>query len=259
MSGFNNGEFCWVEIGTTDVTKAKSFYQKVFGWKFTDPMKMPDGSEYFMWSVDGIECGGLCKLNEQQAKSGVPAHFLNFMFADKVDDYAKRGKDLGGELLMPAFDVGEHGRMAVLKDPTGAPFALWQSMGKNEKRLPKQGTQGKVGWRELWTNDIERAGKFYCDLFGFDIEVDQKLNYHTFKLGGSMEGGMMQIQRDWGDIPSHWATYINSKNVDQTVASIKGDGGKIIKPADDIPGVGRFAIAADPLGADFGVIQFANH
>jgi len=63
---------------------------------------------------------------------------------------------------------------------------------------------------------------------------------------------------DWGDAPSHWATYIAVDSADDTVAKITENGGSVRVPPFDAPGVGRMAMVADPSGADFAIIQFVQ-
>ena len=69
----------------------------------------------------------------------------------------------------------------------------------------------------------------------------------------------MAITPEMGEgIPPHWAAYLAVEDCDDTVARAESLGGKVVVPANDIPGVGRFAFVADPQGAVFGVIKLAN-
>lgn len=83
--------------------------------------------------------------------------------------------------------------------------------------------------------------------------------YQEIILNGAAQGGMMAMDNaEWGDAPSHWASYIAVDNADETVAKITANGGSVHVPPFDAPGVGRMAMVADPSGADFAIIQFVS-
>lgn len=118
---------------------------------------------------------------------------------------------------------------------------------------------GEICWRELRTKDLPAAMDFYSKLFGWELPQTQisPMDYKEIVLGGTAYGGMMPMEGDdWGDAPSHWATYVAVDNADATAAKITEHGGSITVPAFDAPGVGRMAMVADPSGAEFAIIQF---
>jgi predicted enzyme related to lactoylglutathione lyase len=82
--------------------------------------------------------------------------------------------------------------------------------------------------------------------------------YKEIQMNGAARGGMMAIDENWGPTPppTHWSTYIAVDNADETVAKITENGGSIRVPPFDAPGVGRMAMATDPSGANFAIIQF---
>ncbi len=119
---------------------------------------------------------------------------------------------------------------------------------------------GEICWRELRTKDLPAAMEFYSKLFGWELPQTKisPMDYKEIVLGGTAYGGMMAMEGDdWGDAPSHWATYIAVDSADDTVAKITENGGSVRVPPFDAPGVGRMAMVADPSGADFAIIQFA--
>jgi predicted enzyme related to lactoylglutathione lyase len=150
----------------------------------------------------------------------------------------------------------ELGRMAVLADPTGAVFALWQA--KTHPGAALLDAPGSLVWTELTTTDTAKAGAFYTGLFGWKAEVMDMpgMPYTVFKRGTASAGGMMARQPETpGKVPSYWLPYINVKDVDATVAKAIAMGGKPCAPAIDVPTVGRLAILADAQGASFAIIN----
>jgi len=121
---------------------------------------------------------------------------------------------------------------------------------------------GEICWRELRTKDPAAAQEFYSKLFGWTLEqskVAAGMDYKEIILNGTAQGGMMGMDDpEWGGVPSHWANYIAVDDADTTAAKITENGGKVQVPPFDAPGVGRMAMVADPSGAGFAIIQFAQ-
>lgn len=118
---------------------------------------------------------------------------------------------------------------------------------------------GDICWRELRTKNLPAAIEFYSKLFGWELPQTKvtPMDYKEIVINGTAHGGMMSMEgEDWGELPSHWATYVAVDNADETLAKITANGGSIHVPAFDAPGVGRMAIVADPSGAAFAIIQF---
>ena len=120
---------------------------------------------------------------------------------------------------------------------------------------------GSICWRELATKDLPAAMEFYSKLFGWNLRQTKvtPMDYKEIILDDVACGGMMAIDENWPpDVPSNWSTYIAVANADETVEKIVANGGSIRVPAFDTPGVGRMSIVADPAGAGFAIIQFAQ-
>lgn len=113
---------------------------------------------------------------------------------------------------------------------------------------------GLFGWNELITTDIEAAKKFYGEVFGWTTEtmnIAPGWDYHMFKNGETMVGGMFGITPDMGPMPCHWLAYVMSDDVDADVAKARAAGGTIIKEKMVVPNTGSFAVIQDPQGAVF--------
>lgn len=121
------GTFVWNECGTTDVQSAKKFYTELFDWK-TREMDMGPSGTYTIFQNAGKDIGGLYRMNAQQQQMGVTPHWLTYVGVADVDASAKKAEALGGRILVPATDIPETGRFAVLMDPTGAAFAIYKSI-----------------------------------------------------------------------------------------------------------------------------------
>jgi uncharacterized protein len=253
MNGFVPGRFCWVELGTSDQAGAKAFYSGLFGWAPDDRPMGPD-LVYTMLKHGGREAGALYGLQPDQ--KGVPPHWMIYVAVTSADDAARKAGSLGAKTIMAPYDVMDFGRTAVLEDPTGAHFSVWEA--RTHKGMQVVDEPGAFCWGELATKDPEKAAAFYTSLFGWGTKGDPKGPYTEWTHGGQSIGGMMPIGAEWGDTPSHWGAYFQVTDCDVAVAQAKGLGAKAMLEPKDIPGTGRFALLADPQGATFSVVTLTG-
>jgi predicted enzyme related to lactoylglutathione lyase len=143
------------------------------------------------------------------------------------------------------------GRMAIVTDPQGATFCLWQARKKIGANIRNE--VNTLCWNELMTSDIEAARDFYKGLFGWNLKISPE--YTEISAGTVGIGGMMQITPDMQGTPSNWAPYFAVDDCNAAVEKAKSLGAQIYVPPTDIPDVGRFAVMADPQGAMFDIIK----
>jgi predicted enzyme related to lactoylglutathione lyase len=251
---YKPGTFCWVELATNDGEAAKKFYAELFGWT-PDDLPLGAGMNYTMLKLDGKDVGALYQIPPEMAAQGVPPNWLSYASVASADDTTAKAQELGATLLKGPFDVTTIGRMAVIQDPTGAVFALWQAGTHHGAGIVN--VLNSLCWNELSTPDTDKAGDFYTGLFGWGRNVEQMgpLTYTSFMNGERPAGGMFKPGPEMCNVPPHWLAYFAVDDTDAKVAKVGELGGKIIVPAMDIPGTGRFAVVQDPQGAVFGIIK----
>jgi predicted enzyme related to lactoylglutathione lyase len=244
------GSFCWAELATTDAAAAKKFYTGLFGWTYEDSPAGPD-MVYTMLKKGDKNVGALYNTGAQQ--QGVPPHWNTYVTVASADESAKKAKELGGKVLGEPFDVMDVGRMAIIQDPQGANFCLWQP----KKHIGAQvvNEPNAMCWCELDTTDTQSAGRFYTGLFGWTTKPGG--DYTEFQRGGTSIGGMMKIPKEWGPVPPNWLVYFAVSDCDAVAAKARAAGGSAIVPPTDIEHVGRFAVLGDPQGAVFAVIRLS--
>ena len=254
---FKPGTFCWVELGTTDANAAKSFYSQLFDWTFKDNPVSPD-MVYTMVQLDGKDVGGLYQMTSDMTGQGIPPNWLSYVSVKSADETTEKAKTGGATVLNGPFDVFTIGRMSVIKDPTGAVFALWQP--GTHKGAGIYNVPNTFCWNELATRDTKKAGDFYSSVFGWNKNTKQfgPMEYTIFENEGKGNGGMFAITPEMGNLPPHWLTYFAVDDCDAKVRKATELGARVMKPADDIPGVGRFAILLDPQGAAFAIIKLES-
>ncbi len=117
-------------------------------------------------------------------------------------------------------------------------------------------SHGKFYWNELMTRDVEGAKKFYAAALGWSFEampMGGGMTYWIVKVGGESAGGIFDISGpEYKDVPESWLPYIAVDDVDARVKKATAAGAKVMKPAYDVPGVGRIVILLEPGGAGVG-------
>ena len=112
-----HGHFHWNELMTRDVEGAKAFYGGTIGWRF-EGMPMEDGT-YWVCKAGDQMVGGIFDISQPRFE-GIPANWFAYLAVDDVDARVAKATAAGAELMRPIFDVPGVGRIAILKDPTGA-------------------------------------------------------------------------------------------------------------------------------------------
>ena len=247
---YASGTPSWVDLQTTDPVAAKQFYGDLFGWTYDDnPVDDTGDVVYSMAKIRGLHVGAISPLGEQAA-AGVPPHWNSYVSVDDIEAAVAKVAAAGGTVMAPPFDVLDAGRMAVIQDPTGAVFELWQA--KNHIGAALVNEPGAFSWTELITPDIPKAAAFYNALFGWTSETHgEEMPYTEFKLAGESIAGAMNPPMP--GIPPLWGVYFSVADTDATVAQAKALGGAVMNGPMDIE-PGRFAVLADPQGAMFNVI-----
>ncbi|MBA3350580.1 MAG: VOC family protein [Actinobacteria bacterium] len=250
-SGYSPGTFSWTDLGTTDVSGAKAFYTELFGWELED-MPTGDAGIYSMARLDGKYVAAIYEQYEDQRAQGIPPSWVSFITVDDIEARTAEAEMLGATILSPPLDVLDSGRMSLAGDPTGAVFAMWEPGNHIGAQVVNE--PGALTLNELVTRDVPAAKDFYGALFGWTFDDVASGAYTSIKNEGNLNGGLMELAPEWGDVPSHWRPYFAVADCEASIATIKELGGQVMGPPIEVP-TGRFAMATDPQGASFSVFQ----
>ena len=119
------GTFSWVELMTTDAKAGVAFYRNLFGWDVVEHDMGPDGV-YTIFTMRGRDVAAGASLPGDERQLGFPSHWNLYVAVASADEAATRAASLGAKVLFGPFDVMTHGRMAVIQDPAGAVFHVWE-------------------------------------------------------------------------------------------------------------------------------------
>jgi hypothetical protein len=247
------GAFSWIELSSTDQNAAKNFYTSLFGWEFRDFPMGPD-EIYTMFALKSRVCAAVFTQRADENAMGIPSHWNLYIGVESADDTAQRAGELGAKVLAPAFDVDVHGRMAVLQDPTGAVFSIWQA--KQHIGIGIKDEPNSLCWADLNTPDARAAGAFYSKLFGWEIEPSKDgSGYLHIKNGSDYIGGIPPAAQRDPNAPPHWMIYLQVADCDASTAKAKELGAQVYMGPMTMEKVGKISVIADPAGAVFSLFE----
>jgi uncharacterized protein len=248
-TSFSPGTFCWTDLSTTDQPAAKEFYSALFGWEAED-MPAGEGVDYSMMRVAGKSVAAIAPQPQAQREAGAPPQWNSYVSVQSADRSAERAKELGASVHAPPFDVFQAGRMAVIQDPQGAFFMLWEPREHTGAALVN--VPGALVWNELASPDLQASSAFYSELFGWTIAPfrDSPDPYLSIKNGDANNGGIRALEAP--GMPPHWLVYFGVEEIDAALSRVQELGGTKHAGPIDIQ-IAKIAIVADPQGAIFAI------
>jgi predicted enzyme related to lactoylglutathione lyase len=245
------GAFSWTDLTTTDQEAGKQFYSDLFGWTAVDN-PIGDDMVYSMMQIDGKDVAAISPQMQAQREAGAPPSWNSYVTVESADAAADRAQKLGANVMAPAFDVFDAGRMAVIQDPQGAFFEVWEP--KRHIGASLVNVSGAMTWNELASADLDASAEFYRELFGWQTEPMEgsPMPYLIIKNSdGRMNGGIRPAMENE---PSYWLVYFGADDIDDRLSTAGDLGGTALMGATDI-GMGRIAVVQDPQGAVFAMFS----
>jgi predicted enzyme related to lactoylglutathione lyase len=272
--GYIPGVPCWVDTSQPDPEASLDFYSGLFGWEFENVMPPESEGKYFLARLRGADVAAVGSIPE-----GAPpmAMWNTYVWVDSADETASKVRDAGGGVAMEPFDIPGAGRMAVLTDPEGAAFCVWQA--RENKGAQVVNEHGSLNFNGLNTRDAEGAKSFYGSVFGWTtLALDAGEMWTLPGYGDFLERDNPDLRKQMAeanapegfedvvaainpipdgqpDTPAHWSVTFAVDDADATATKATELGGTVIVPPFDAPWV-RMAIINDPQGATFIASQF---
>ncbi|MCE7795273.1 VOC family protein [Sphingobium sufflavum] len=256
----HHGDFIWYELLTSDADAAQAFYGRVVGWTVADSGQ--EAMDYRILNAGENSVGGLTAIPPEMAERGARPAWLGYVGVDDVDKCVESIDHGGGRTVMPAMDIPNVGRIAMVADPQGARFYIMKPASVEGTSLafaydvPRN---GHCAWNELITSDQKAAWHFYGTRFGWTKDGEMAMGplgtydfiRHHSPTGGVI-GAVMTGTAEMG--PPHWNQYFRVPDIDVAKATVESLGGTVINGPMEVPG-GDFALnAIDPQGAHFGLV-----
>jgi uncharacterized protein len=252
-----NGEFCWVDLATSDVEGATRFYGELLGVKAeAAPGDPEETGGYGFFTKDGKQVAGYGPIQQE----GQPPAWSSYIKVEDADETVAKVKEAGGNVVFGPIDIpNEAGRTAVCQDPTGAYISIVQQGRHPGAQLVN--VPGSWTWNNLLTRDPDAAAEFYGKVFGWSRT--QPEGAPEFIWNWQMEGqswpeglaGLLAMGSDVPfDAPPYWQVYLAVEKLDDAIELTNRSGGRLIFGPQDIP-VGSFASVFDPQGAAVSLLE----
>lgn len=246
---YHHGKFIWFEHVSHDIGGARAFYESLFGWH-TDMVEIPASVPYPMIYHAGHEIGGF-----REGPAGTPTRWISYLSVPDIDASFRDGIAAGGDPVMPPVEYGTRGCGAVLNDPTGAEFVIWQGTRGDPPDVAEI-PEGSWYWNELVTTDEKRAMAYYENAFGFTgaaVDREPMGAYYLLRKDDIPRAGLMRAADP--EERSHWRPYVRVADCDACAAQARTLGARVAQPPRDIAAVGRFSVLTDPWSATVAVMQ----
>ncbi len=255
-TGYQPGQFCWIDLVARDMDQAREFYRELFGWESVD-VDTEGGAPYAMFLLEGKKVAGVGQMSKEMLAQELPSNWNSYINVDDVESICAQVPEAGGEVTLGAMDIFEAGKIAFIRDPTGAQVGLWQKGTHFGAELTQD--FHCCSWNELMTRDIEKAREFYGRLFGWEFAdyTSGDAKYYVVSHQGEECSGIQEMDERWGDMPPRWMVYFAVQSVDMSVDFARQLGGFVQVHPHDIP-EGRFAMVADQHGGAFDVVEMAD-
>ncbi|MEV0222340.1 VOC family protein [Streptomyces sp. NPDC050704] len=294
--GYIPGVPCWVDVSEPDLDAAREFYGGLFGWEFEDVMPPSVAGNYFIARGETVgssifDTSGEPRSGDVAAIRSIPqgapptAMWSTYFWVDGADETVSRVREAGGGVVAEPFDFLDACRTAVLTDPEGAAFSVWEAREHKGARLVND--PGAVVFNSLNTRDAEGARSFYGSVFGWrtaDIggraegwtlpgygdwlarEHHPGLRRRLARAGApegfeDVVGGVIPIADNQPDTPPQWSVSFATADADATAEKATELGGRVIVPPFDAPWSTdtyaiRITVIGDQQGATFTASNF---
>jgi len=256
-----HGSFIWYELLTKDPKAAKTFYDDVVGWNI-DADAPPGGMDYRMINAHDGQAGGVMGLNADMIAGGAQATWLGYFGVDDVDASVASIVADGGQVHLPAFDIPNIGRLAMVTDPQGIPFYVMRGASPESSTAYQREGIGHVSWNELVTPDDKGAIAFYEKQFNLSTAGSLpmgEMGDYTFLANTESKGGMIgAVMKAPPGAPTGWGFYFRVPEIGNAKARVEAGGGTVRMGPHQVPGGEWTLHCLDPEGVSFGLVAPTN-
>ncbi len=247
-----HGTPIWYELMTKDPLAARRFYSAVAGWQIEEFVPADSTMDYRMISASDGLVGGVFRLTEDMFQHGASPCWMMYIGVDDVDACVTSIVVSGGAVQMPAFDIPNVGRIAMVSDLQGAQFYVMRGMSNEDSTACDPDRAGHGAWHELHAADGPKATDFYSALFDWRksraMDMGPMGTYQLIAIGGRDLGGIMT---DPSFLRPAWLVYFRVDGIESAAQRIVAAGGQVINGPMEVPGGGWIVNGIDPEGAMF--------
>jgi predicted enzyme related to lactoylglutathione lyase len=247
-----HGTPIWYELMSKDPLAARRFYTAVLDWHIDETSPIGSTLDYRMINAGDGLVGGVFTLTDDMCKQGAAPCWMMYIGVDDVDACVASITTAGGSVFMPAFDIPNVGRIAMLSDPQGAPFYVMRGFSDENSTACNPDSAGHGAWHELHATEGTGATDFYSEQFGWSksrsVDMGPMGTYQLISIGGRDLGGIMT---DTSFPRPAWLVYFRVDGIELAGRRIVEAGGQVIHGPMEVPGGGWIVNGLDPEGVMF--------
>ncbi len=234
-TGYREGVPCWVDAQLADVEAGKRFYGELFGWDFEEAY------DSTVWArLDGDRVAALARKPDGR----LPTVWTVYFATPDARALGERIRGAGGQVVIPPVQLGAGlGAAALVTDPEGAVFALWQA--GSHQGFGRRHENGTFAWVQLYARDTETANQFYGTLFQEAL----------FGPDAKPEFGRAAVSEVFPEMmPPHFLVHFRVASCEETLGAVNRLGGRVQVPPFETS-YGTVAVVTDDQGASFAVLE----
>lgn len=243
-----HGDFVWCDLSTFRVEDTKRFYAELLGWRY-DTAAQPDGTPYHLASTADGEAAAVFEMPEKFQKIGLPSFWMSYIEVDDIVEAVAQAGERGGKVEVGPIAFGEGASIALIRDPLGAGFTVYQ--GNELKPRRASAPPGHMTWNALYVSDAQAVVDFYEALFSWRISKNL-LHAGVFQIRGTNGDEISEIHQLTDEVRGKhqfWGVHFTVADLSTAKSQIVGSGGEILY--EDHAAAGPTLLAKDPDGAAF--------
>ncbi|MFF2098951.1 VOC family protein [Streptomyces sp. NPDC058202] len=244
VAGFSEGVPCWVDAQLPDVRAGKRFYGELFGWTFPETADETAGAGPMIPAeLDGAPVAGLTPKRDGR----MPTVWTVYFATPDARALTRRIAAAGGHVITAPTELpgpsGDLSSAALVTDPEGAVFGLWQS--GSHAGFGRRHERRTFCWAELYARDTATVDRFYGTLFHDAL----------FGPDATPDFGRVPVTGVFpAEMPPHFLVHFGVGDCDEALATVTRLGGRVQVPPFDAS-YGRVAVVTDNQGASFAVLE----
>jgi predicted enzyme related to lactoylglutathione lyase len=234
-TGYTEGVPCWVDAQLSDVAAGRRFYGEVFGWDFEEAY------DSTVWArLKGERVAALARKTDGR----LPSVWTVYFATPDARALAERIRGAGGQVVVPPVPIGAGlGDAALVTDPEGAVFALWQA--GSHPGFGRRHEIGTFAWAQLYARDTEAANAFYGGLFEDAL----------FGPDAKPDFGRAAVSEVFSEMmPPHFVVHFRVASCEEALGTVNRLGGRVQVPPFETS-YGTVAVVTDDQGASFAVLE----
>lgn len=260
MDAFAEGSPCWADATLPDLRAGERFYGELFGWTFTEGGAGTGSGRGFPRHSRALLDGRPIAALVAKRDGRMPTAWGIHLASPDLDGTVEKVRRAGGTVLTEPVARSEAGRSAVVADPDGAVFAVWQAgtrPGFGVTDVP-----GAFCWAEVYVRNADAADAFYPAVFGYELTAPP-FDAGDFTAWALPDSGRQVAGRGLvGDVlpaemPPHFLVHFRVADVSDAMRTVRRAGGRVLVDRREIPGA-TFAVVVDNQGAVFAVRDGAS-